>query len=57
MIGCSSNQIYRLNLEEGKFNTCIETVENGTNAIEFNPFLELTVLGSDNGCIELVDLR
>lgn len=57
MVGCSGNQVHRLNLEEGQFIANLDTVENGVNSIIGNKFLELTVLGEDNGVIELVDMR
>lgn len=47
MIGCSSNQLYRLNLEEGKFVASIDTLECGTNSIIYNHYLDLLFLGCD----------
>lgn len=56
-VGCSSNSVYRLNLDEGSFVANLDTIEHGTNSIIYNPYLELLLLGCDKGSIELVDMR
>lgn len=35
----------------------IDTMQNGTNSMIFNAYLDVLFLGCDNGSIQLVDMR
>ncbi len=57
LVGCSSSSVYRLNLEEGRFMSSIETTQIGVNSIIFNKFLDLSLFGCDKGVIDICDNR
>ena len=57
LVGCSSDEIYRLNLEDGKFVSSINVKNPGVNCIEFNPYINLTYAACDYGTLEFYDNR
>lgn len=57
MVGCSGDEIYRLNLEEGKFVSGFNVKNSGVNCIEYNPYLNLMYAACDNGNLEFYDNR
>ena len=57
LIGSSSNEIYRLNLEEGTFFKPLELSTKGINKIIHNQMLDLVMAASDEGMVSLVDFK
>lgn len=57
MVGASSNQVYRLNLEEGRFMNSINVTQNGVNNIIYNKFVDVSIFGCDQGNVEICDYR
>ncbi|KAG0237303.1 hypothetical protein BGW42_001223 [Actinomortierella wolfii] len=62
LITASSNEVYRLNLEQGRFlNSLVTDVDmsngGGINCGEINPAHQLYGCGTDNGTVEFWDLR
>ncbi|KYQ88456.1 NUC153 domain-containing protein [Tieghemostelium lacteum] len=57
-IGASGSDVYRLNLEEGRFLAPLEThLTEGVNVVAQNPVHQLMMFGGDNGVIECWDPR
>ena len=56
-IGCSSSELYRLNLEEGKFLSNFETNAKGITTIHHNSQLDLLITGSEDGLVNFFDYR
>ncbi|KNE60712.1 hypothetical protein AMAG_06075 [Allomyces macrogynus ATCC 38327] len=57
LVGGASSDIYRLNLEEGRFLNPLVTDSPGINKIEINPANQLWCFGGDDGCVEFWDPR
>lgn len=58
LIGASSNEIYRLNLEQGRFlNPFVLETEEGVNALDINPVHGLVSAGLEDGTVEFWDPR
>ena len=57
LIGASSEEVYRLNLEEGRFMNSVSVCESGVNSMVYNKFLDVAVFGCDNGVVEVCDYR
>ncbi|KAI8064391.1 WD40-repeat-containing domain protein [Gongronella butleri] len=58
MVGAAGNEVYRLNLEQGRFLNPIETdATDGVNCIKINPAHQLFGFGASNGTVELWDPR
>ncbi|CAO3627840.1 unnamed protein product [Cunninghamella echinulata] len=58
MIAASSQEVYRLNLEQGRFLNSIQTDgTEGVNCIKINPAHQLFGFGTGNGTVELWDPR
>ncbi|CAO3627187.1 unnamed protein product [Cunninghamella blakesleeana] len=58
MIAASSQEVYRLNLEQGRFLNPIQTDgTEGVNCIKINPAHQLFGFGTENGTVELWDPR
>lgn len=53
----SDQEIYRLNLEEGKFMSSFRGTSEGINKIMFHPGLELLFAGGDNGKLDVFDYQ
>ena len=52
LCGGASNEIWRLNLEQGKFLTSLNTSFSGVNVCSINPAHQLWGFGSDDGRLE-----
>lgn len=58
LVGASGNEIYRLNLEQGRFlNPYVLDTEEGVNAVDINPVHGLLAAGMEDGCVEFWDPR
>lgn len=59
LVGASGNEVYRLNLEQGRFMTPLELDgAEGVNAIDINPAHQLWAFGIDgNGSVQFWDPR
>jgi ribosome biogenesis protein ENP2 len=57
MMGTSSNEIYRLNLEEGTFLKPYEIGAKGVNKILHNQTLDLAIAACDDGLVSFIDLK
>ncbi|KAI8987182.1 WD40-repeat-containing domain protein [Pilobolus umbonatus] len=58
MLSASGSEVYRLNLDQGRFMNSIQTdAEDGVNCIEINPAHQLFGMGTANGTVELWDPR
>ncbi|GAM20736.1 hypothetical protein SAMD00019534_039110 [Acytostelium subglobosum LB1] len=56
-IGAGGNEVYRLNLEEGRFMTPLVTDLPAVNVVAQNPVHQLMMFGGENGAIECWDPR
>ena len=58
-ISTSSSEIFRLNLEQGRFLNTVNTstTEQGNDCLAINPQHQLIACGTDGGCVELFDPR
>lgn len=57
IIGGSSEDIWRMNLEEGKFFSSFTSDSNEINAIDYNPYLNIVTTGGNEGILETWDYR
>ncbi|KAI9363754.1 WD40-repeat-containing domain protein [Pilaira anomala] len=58
MVSASGSEVYRLNLDQGRFLNSIQTdSEEGVNCIEINPAHQLFGMGTAKGTVELWDPR
>lgn len=58
LVGASGNEIYRLNLEQGRFlNPYTLDTEEGVNAVDINPVHGLIAAGLEDGTVEFWDPR
>ncbi|KAI9481067.1 MAG: WD40-repeat-containing domain protein [Benjaminiella poitrasii] len=58
LLAASGSEIYRLNLEQGRFLNSIQTdAEDGVNCVEINPAHQLFGMGTTKGTVELWDPR
>ena len=58
LVGASTQEIYRLNLDQGRFSNSIQTdATEGVNCTEINPAHQLFGFGTGNGTVELWDPR
>lgn len=58
LVGASTQEVYRLNLDQGRFLKSIQTdATEGINCIEINPAHQLFGFGTANGTVELWDPR
>lgn len=58
MLAASGSEVYRLNLDQGRFMNSIQTdAEEGVNCIEINPAHQLFGMGTSKGTVELWDPR
>jgi len=58
-IAAAGNEVYRLNLEQGKFlnSLDVESAEGGVNCLDICPAHQLVGLGTDGGTVEFWDPR
>lgn len=56
-IGCSSQSLYRLNLEKGRFLRSYNLNSNSCNTTLVNPSLNCLFSGGDSGALDLIDFR
>lgn len=57
LVSGSCNEIYRLNLQEGRFQASFKLHSSGVSSMVFNQHLELLIAGGDEGSINLIDTR
>lgn len=59
LVGASTNQVYRLNLDQGRFLNAfdVETATKGVNVVDICPAHQLFAFGSQNGTVEFWDPR
>jgi ribosome biogenesis protein ENP2 len=58
MVATSGSEVYRLNLDQGRFLNSIQTdAPNGVNCVKINPAHQLFGFGTSNGTVELWDPR
>lgn len=58
LIGASGNELYRLNLEQGRFlNPYVLDTSEGVNSVELNPVHGLLCAGLEDGTVEFWDPR
>ncbi|KAI8078671.1 WD40-repeat-containing domain protein [Halteromyces radiatus] len=58
MVAASGSEVYRLNLDQGRFLNSIQTDgHEGVNCIKINPAHQLFGMGTSNGTVELWDPR
>ncbi|SGZ46870.1 CIC11C00000002258 [Sungouiella intermedia] len=58
MVGASGNELYRLNLEQGRFlNPYVLDTTEGVNSVELNPVHGLLCAGLEDGTVEFWDPR
>ncbi|OBA20289.1 WD40 repeat-like protein [Metschnikowia bicuspidata var. bicuspidata NRRL YB-4993] len=58
LIGASGNEIYRLNLEQGRFlNPYVLETDEGVNSVDINPVHGLMAAGLEDGTVEFWDPR
>lgn len=58
MVTASGSEVYRLNLDQGRFLNSIQTdSEDGVNVVEINPAHQLFGMGTAKGTVELWDPR
>lgn len=56
-VSASSNEIYRMSLDEGKFLSPFESDAAGVNVVRYNSYLNLLHSGGEDGIIETWDYR
>ena len=54
---CSSNEIFRLNLEEGRFLSTLQCTGAGINSLVFNDKLNVLQAGGEKGALNIFDYR
>lgn len=57
LVGASGNEVYRLNLDQGRFLAPFELESEGVNALDVSPAHGLLGFGTDNGTVEFWDPR
>lgn len=57
IVGASSNEVYRLNIDQGRFLAPFEVDGDGVNAVDINPMHGLLGFGLENGTVEFWDPR
>ncbi|CAO3597569.1 unnamed protein product [Absidia cylindrospora] len=58
MVATSGSEVYRLNLDQGRFLNSIQTdASDGVNCVKINPAHQLFGFGTNNGTVELWDPR
>jgi ribosome biogenesis protein ENP2 len=57
LVSASSNEIYRLSLDEGVFLSSFSSLCTGISALAFNKHLNLLITGGNNGIVEYWDYR
>lgn len=57
LVGASSNEVYRLNLDQGRFLAPFETDSDGINVVQISPAHGLIGCGGENGTVEFWDYR
>jgi ribosome biogenesis protein ENP2 len=57
LIGASGNEVYRLNLEQGRFLNPLLTESPGINVTAINPAHQMWCFGGEDGCVEFWDHR
>ncbi|KAI9183483.1 Small ribosomal subunit biogenesis [Blastocladiella emersonii ATCC 22665] len=57
LVGGATNEVYRLNLEQGRFLNPLVTDSPGINKVEINPANQLWAFGGEDGCVEFWDPR
>lgn len=58
LVGASGNELYRLNLEQGRFlNPYVLDTEEGVNSVDINPVHGLIAAGLEDGTVEFWDPR
>jgi ribosome biogenesis protein ENP2 len=56
-VGASGDEVYRLNLEEGRFKEPLQLSYTGCNKMHINPAHPLLACGGETGVVEFWDLR
>lgn len=57
IIGASSSEIYRINLEEGRFLSSLQSSSETINSVIYNKPLNIVMTGGSDGLLELWDYR
>lgn len=57
MVGASSHDVYRLNLEEGRFSAPFVAQSDGINVVRLCAFNHILATGGENGAVEVFDPR
>ncbi|EJD54830.1 WD40 repeat-like protein [Auricularia subglabra TFB-10046 SS5] len=57
LVAAAGNEIYRLNLDQGRFMTSLTLQHDGCNALDINPAHNLLSFGTDAGTVEFWDPR
>ncbi|KAK9764655.1 Small ribosomal subunit biogenesis [Basidiobolus ranarum] len=57
LVGGASNEVYRLNLDQGRFLNPLVTDSTGVNVVEINPAHQLFGFGTEDGTVEFWDPR
>lgn len=57
IVGASSNEVYRLNIDQGRFLSPFEVDGDGVNCVDMNPVHGLLGFGLENGTVEFWDPR
>lgn len=55
LVGCSDSEVFRLNLEEGKFASSMKTSSEGINKLLYHPNLDLLFTGGSEGVLDVFD--
>lgn len=57
IVGASGNEVYRLNIDQGRFLAPFEVDGEGVNSVDINPMHGLLGFGLENGTVEFWDPR
>ncbi|KAJ2305546.1 Small ribosomal subunit biogenesis, partial [Coemansia sp. RSA 2706] len=57
LVGGASSEVYRLNIDQGRFMAPLQTQAKGVNVVKVNPAHQLFGLGTENGTVEFWDPR
>lgn len=57
LVSASSDEIYRLNLEEGRFLSNLKVSTPGINALQFNSKLNVLLAAGNSGVLNIIDYR
>lgn len=57
LVAASSNEIYRVSLDEGQFIAPFQSAASAVNVLDFNKHLNLLISGGTDGIVEFFDYR